>query len=242
MCTTTWSPGFTWVTASPTASTTPAPSWPITAGDGHWIVPSSRLTSEWHSPADAMRTRTSVGPGGLTSTSSRTDAFSPSKTSAFIGNTSLCSWGRSTRPDDALDLGVRVEAEVAAVAADAAHLEPAERRLVVALGGVDAHVAGFELLRDAVGAARCPRRTRSRRGRSRNRWRPRSPPRRSRPARRRSPDRRSPRAPASSGSCNPRAASGRRSSRARRRGRRPSTRSSPPSSTPVWIMVSMRPR
>ncbi len=89
VCSTTWSPGFTLVTASPTASTTPAPSWPSTAGGGHGIVPSSTLRSLWHSPAVVTRTLTSVGPGGRTSTSSRTAAFSPSYTSAFISPLSL---------------------------------------------------------------------------------------------------------------------------------------------------------
>src|SRR5205823_979132 len=43
----------------------------------------------------------------------------------------------SPGPDDRLQLAVRVQAERPAVAADAGELEPAERRLVVALRGVD---------------------------------------------------------------------------------------------------------
>ena len=47
---TTWSPGFTERTASPTASTIPAPSWPSTAGAGNGMVPSITDRSEWHTP------------------------------------------------------------------------------------------------------------------------------------------------------------------------------------------------
>src|SRR3954464_15248292 len=60
----------------------------------------------------------------------------------------------SAGPDDGLELGVRVEAEGAAVAAHAGLLEPAERGLVVALRGVDADVAGSQLLRHPHGAGR----------------------------------------------------------------------------------------
>ena len=74
---TTWSPGFTRVTSEPTASTTPAPSWPMSDGAGHGMVPSSRLTSLWQTPAAASRTSTSSGPGSMTSTSLRTSAPSP---------------------------------------------------------------------------------------------------------------------------------------------------------------------
>ncbi len=49
---------------------------------------------------------------------------------------------RSARPDDGLQLGVRVQPERAAVATDAAVLRATERRLLVALHGVDPHVAG----------------------------------------------------------------------------------------------------
>ena len=50
--------------------------------------------------------------------------------------------GRSAGPDDRLHLRVGLEAVVAAVASDAGHLEAAEGGLVVALGRVDADVAG----------------------------------------------------------------------------------------------------
>ena len=45
------------VTPGPTASTTPAPSWPVTIGGGD-IEPSARgRTSVWHMPAATMRSR-----------------------------------------------------------------------------------------------------------------------------------------------------------------------------------------
>ena len=60
---TTWSPGFTDRTSLPTASTTPAPSWPRTDGAFHGMVPLMTDRSEWQTPAAPMATRTSVGPG-----------------------------------------------------------------------------------------------------------------------------------------------------------------------------------
>src|SRR3954453_2003867 len=58
------------------------------------------------------------------------------------------------RPDYALQLAVSMQAEDPAVAPDAGHLEPAERRLVVALHGVDADVDAAQLPRDPVAAHR----------------------------------------------------------------------------------------
>ena len=109
--------------------------------------------------------------------------------------------GRSTGPDDGLHLGVGVEAEDAAVAAHAAHLPPAERCLVVALRGVDARRCPTRAAAPPRTRGRCPRRTRSCRGRTRCRSRSRSPRRRRRTGRPRSPGRRSPRGPPSSGWC-----------------------------------------
>src|SRR4051794_16436456 len=57
-------------------------------------------------------------------------------------------------PDDALQLAVSMQPEDTAVAADAGHLEPAERRLVVALHRVDSDVATAQLPRDPVAAHR----------------------------------------------------------------------------------------
>src|SRR5664280_1532995 len=50
----------------------------------------------------------------------------------------------SAGPDDGLQLRVGLEAVVATVPSNAAHLEPAEGRIHVALGGVDADMAGPE--------------------------------------------------------------------------------------------------
>ena len=60
---TTWSPTLTERTSEPTASTTPAPSWPSTDGAFHGMVPLITDRSLWHTPAAPMATRTSVGPG-----------------------------------------------------------------------------------------------------------------------------------------------------------------------------------
>ena len=59
-----WSPGFTRVTLGPTASTTPAPSWPSTAGSGTWVhSPFTTCQSEWQTPLADIFTSTSPGPG-----------------------------------------------------------------------------------------------------------------------------------------------------------------------------------
>src|SRR3954471_8924573 len=57
-------------------------------------------------------------------------------------------------PDDALQLAVSMQAEDTAVAPDSGHLEPAERRLVVALHRVDPDVATAQLPGDPVAAHR----------------------------------------------------------------------------------------
>src|SRR5690606_8823817 len=134
---TTWSPTDTLVTASPTASTTPAPSWPRTTGVGNGIVPSITETSLWHSPAWWMRTRTSCGRGSRTSTSSRTSS-SPVQTMPFMA-VSPSRWPSSPRPHDRLQLAVGVQGEAAPVAPDARPLEPAEGRLGALLDGVERH-------------------------------------------------------------------------------------------------------
>src|SRR5438105_3706566 len=63
----------------------------------------------------------------------------------------------SSWPDDALHLGVCVEAEVAAVATNAAELEAAERRFQMPLGGIDPDVAAPQLLRHPHGPGRVAR-------------------------------------------------------------------------------------
>ena len=51
------------MTSSPTASTTPADSWPSTTGVGYGYLPSMKCRSLWHSPAAAVRTSTSRATG-----------------------------------------------------------------------------------------------------------------------------------------------------------------------------------
>ena len=68
----TWSPGATWVTPSPMSVTTPAPSWPSTAGGVWGIVPFMADRSEWHTPLWAIFTLTSPGAKSRRVTSSAT--------------------------------------------------------------------------------------------------------------------------------------------------------------------------
>ena len=94
----TWSPGTTCVTPAPTASTTPAPSWPSTTGTGKGMVPSTTDRSLWHSPAAEIATSTSPAPGSLTSRSSTTWICFPSNSDTAHQTTPLGSLGRpSTR-------------------------------------------------------------------------------------------------------------------------------------------------
>src|SRR5439155_258203 len=80
----TWSPGCTYDTCEPTASTTPADSCPSTVGTGAGYFPSMKWRSEWHSPAATVRTSTSCGPGEPICTSSMTSAPGIcSRTAAF---------------------------------------------------------------------------------------------------------------------------------------------------------------
>ena len=84
MVITTWSPGARPVTSEPTSSMIPAPSWPMTTGGGNGMVPSMTDRSLWHTPAETMRTFTSVGAVSRTSTSVATAAVLPSNTMALI--------------------------------------------------------------------------------------------------------------------------------------------------------------
>src|SRR5690606_20789155 len=61
--------------------------------------------------------------------------------------------GTGSGPHDGLELAVGVKPPRAAVAADAAVLEPTERRFVVALQRVDADVAGPQQLGHSHGSA-----------------------------------------------------------------------------------------
>ena len=66
----TWSPFATYVTPSPTFSTTPAASCPSTVGIGSIHLPSTKWRSEWQTPLHTVRTSTSPGRGSMMSTSS----------------------------------------------------------------------------------------------------------------------------------------------------------------------------
>src|SRR5689334_16393230 len=57
------------VTPSPTASTTPATSWPGARGNELPNAPTTVRVSEWHTPQAWTLTRTCPGPGSGTSTS-----------------------------------------------------------------------------------------------------------------------------------------------------------------------------
>ena len=66
---TTWSPTLTRVTSGPTASITPAPSWPPTIGSRPVESPVRRCSSEWHIPDAANLIRTSPCSGSSSSSS-----------------------------------------------------------------------------------------------------------------------------------------------------------------------------
>src|SRR5580693_1501249 len=65
----TWSPTLTRVTASPTASTTPAPSWPPTTGSRIGASPFWMWSSEWQRPAAKNLILTSLAFGSSSSSS-----------------------------------------------------------------------------------------------------------------------------------------------------------------------------
>src|SRR5690606_2815873 len=79
----TWSPGFTLVTPSPTSTTTPAPSWPRTAGKTpSGSSPDRVKASVWQTPVLVILTRTSPLRGGSTSISTICNGFPASKATA----------------------------------------------------------------------------------------------------------------------------------------------------------------
>ena len=81
------SPSFTAVTPGPTASITPAPSWPRTTGVGYGMTPSMTLRSEWQRPAALSATTTSPVRGARSSTSSTvTGRSAERKTAAFTSS------------------------------------------------------------------------------------------------------------------------------------------------------------
>ena len=86
----TWSPSVTFVTPSPTATTSPAPSWPSTHGTGLGSVPSCTLTSEWQTPLAMTLIRTSPEPR-------------PGSTAPRIGRTSRLGYGEAMRTRSTCD-------------------------------------------------------------------------------------------------------------------------------------------
>ena len=68
---TTWSPGLRPLTPGPTSTTSPAPSWPSTAGMATGIVPFIADRSEWQTPVARILTRTLPSVTGVASTLSR---------------------------------------------------------------------------------------------------------------------------------------------------------------------------
>ena len=78
---TTWSPTARLATPGPTASTTPAASWPSTIGRMPGKVPSTTLRSLWQTPQWATRTATSPWRGSSASTSSCTTNGAPTSSS-----------------------------------------------------------------------------------------------------------------------------------------------------------------
>src|SRR5262245_57462492 len=84
---TTWSPGFTLVTSAPTASTTPAPSWPSTIGrsSGKRPWPSTTCRSLWQTPVAAVRTSTSRPHGlSISTDSTASGSWTFRKTAAWV--------------------------------------------------------------------------------------------------------------------------------------------------------------
>ena len=82
---TTVSPGTTRVTAEPTASTTPVPSWPSTPGSGNGMWPAPMVRSVWQMPTAVILTWISVGCGSPSSTSWTVNgAPGPSTTAAWV--------------------------------------------------------------------------------------------------------------------------------------------------------------
>jgi hypothetical protein len=80
----TWSPTLTRVTAAPTSSTTPAPSWPRTTGIGVGKLPSRMSRSVWQIPEATIRTRTSSDCRAPSSRRSRANGAPPDSTTAAV--------------------------------------------------------------------------------------------------------------------------------------------------------------
>src|SRR3990172_5452599 len=86
----TWSPGFTYVTWSPTASTIPAASWARIGGGGSGYSPSTKCRSLWQTPEATVWTMTSRAIGLSISTLSMVSGWwGPWNMAAFIDGSLL---------------------------------------------------------------------------------------------------------------------------------------------------------
>src|ERR1700761_742894 len=120
---TTWSPGDSHDTCSPTVLTTPAPSWPPMQGSRIGMSPVTRWSSEWHMPEACSSISTSVAFGSSSSmVSIDHGVFRSNRTAACV-----CTEIPSGSTDDGLVFNEAGDALGAALAPDAGLLEAAER-------------------------------------------------------------------------------------------------------------------
>src|ERR1700733_12196657 len=120
---TTWSPGDSHDTCSPTDLTTPAPSCPPMQGSRIGMSPVTRWSSEWHMPEACSSTSTSVAFGASSSmVSTDQGVLRSNRTAAWV-----CTGIPSGLTNDGLMLDEPGDALGAALAADAGLLESAER-------------------------------------------------------------------------------------------------------------------
>src|SRR3984957_8048956 len=133
---TTWSPGESHDTCSPTDLTTPAPSCPPMQGSRIGMSPVTRWSSEWHMPEACSSIRTSVAFGASSSMDSMDQGVLRSnRTAAWV-----CTGIPSGSTNDGLMFDEPGDALGASLAADAGLLESAERAGEVEHGGrVDGH-------------------------------------------------------------------------------------------------------
>src|SRR5271155_1730388 len=120
---TTWSPGDSHDTCSPTDLTTPAPSCPPMQGSRIGMSPVTRWSSEWHMPEACNSTSTSVAFGASSSIVSMDQGVLRSnRTAAWV-----CTGIPSGSTNDGLRFDEPGDALGAPLAADAGLLESAER-------------------------------------------------------------------------------------------------------------------
>src|SRR3984885_2770083 len=133
---TTWSPGDSHDTCSPTDLTTPAPSCPPMQGSRIGMSPVTRWSSEWHMPEACSSTSTSVAFGASSSmVSTDQGVLRSNRTAAWV-----CTEMPSGSTNDGLIFDEASDALGAAFAADPGLLEATERAGEVEhRGRVDGH-------------------------------------------------------------------------------------------------------